>query len=143
MDNLSAITKARRVRAELVAKQRFELSWRSSGESELLTLEQLCALLNLKPQSVRVYLANGRDSFSVTRNNPVTGEPDILTITRHCPLAKPKRPRGRPNKRTQYEADPRLGSEFQTGTTLAPPARTVPKQTNRRTREKPQSKLPK
>jgi hypothetical protein len=113
-DNYSALERARNRKAELVSQQRFQLHWRGSGESELFTLEQLCAYLNLKPQSVRVYLAKGHGSFDIVRANPLTGEPDALTITRLKPERPAKRPVGRPPH--QYDSE-RLGTEF--GTPLA------------------------
>lgn len=106
-DNTHSLLKARQKRAELVNAQRFQLSWRGSGESEILPLKALPAVLDLRIQSIRSYLATGHGTFTLERNSPTTGELDILTVTKLASPAKPKPRRGRPPKANR--ADPRLG----------------------------------
>lgn len=89
--------------------QLFLLNWRSGGQSEVTGFATLAALLDFKISTIRVRLSNGGGAFSIQRNNPTTGEPDILTVTRVAAPAPPaKKPRGRPRTRPLAD-DPRLG----------------------------------
>lgn len=136
MADQSSIETARLARLSQIAAQRYVITWRGNSESEQLTLEELCAKLRLTKHSVRCYLARGSGSFTARGTNPLTNELDAFTVTRIAP-AKEKRPRGRPPKLIDWE---RLGSEAPynpSGTSLTPPAKTVPKTRNRRTGEKP------
>jgi transcriptional regulator with XRE-family HTH domain len=85
------------------------LTWRSSGEPEIYSgvegFEDLAARLGVLAGTLNNYISRGHGSFSITRTNPLTGEPDVATVTRRDP-AKVKRPVGRPRKMENWE---RLG----------------------------------
>jgi hypothetical protein len=139
----------RRVKArEQYDREQFIVQF-SSGEPErIIGWWALAKRLGISDKTIRVYFSNSKTKGSFVCKklyyNPTTGVDDLLRVTRvRVALEEPQRLRGRPNKRLQYETDPRLGSEFSTGTHLAPPAKTVPKRTNRRTATNVPSKLPK
>ena len=119
---------ARRAKADAI---NYTITWRSNDASELFSgiagFAQLCARLGLTQRSVTNYLSRGRGSFQRGGTNPLTGELDILTVTRHEPEPPPAKRRGRPPKALDLE---RLGTDF------APPARSMPKDRNRTTDEK-------
>lgn len=124
-------------RAKEALRQKLEsylytVTWRGNAEQQTYSgtagFTALATALGVKPKTLACYLATGRDQHSREMTNPLTGEPDVATVTRHKPAPKPKRPVGRPPK--QYDSA-RLGTEF------ASPARTVPKGRNRVTGEKP------
>jgi hypothetical protein len=104
MDLYSHLSKAReRARANAATRRAntvFTLSWRGGGASELLGHKALAAALNINLSSIPVLLSKGGGtSFDLMRTNPITGERDILTVTRTLP-AKAKRAsraRGRPS----------------------------------------------
>ena len=78
----------------------FTLTWRGSGAPQNYRgnagLAQLAALLGLTAKSLKCYLSRGGGSHTQTLPSPLTGEPDLATVTRHYPPAKSKPPRGRP-----------------------------------------------
>lgn len=127
MDGLSPIERAHAARRKITLSHRYNVSWRGGGDTQIVDISELKTLLRLKEQSIRSYLATGRGTFALERTNPLTCEPDLLTVERLPLPVKEKRPVGRPPK--QYDLE-RLGTEF------APPAKTVPKTRNRRTDEK-------
>lgn len=136
----SAAEQHSRNAAQRRAQQIFTLSYRGGGASEIIGYAALAAQLGIKESSIPVLLSRGKGSFTLMRTNPLTGEEDLLEVTRLLPAKPPKRPRGRP--KTAHAADPRLGiefagfseeSDFANGKKLA---KTVPKSRNRRTREK-------
>lgn len=135
LSTLQLATEARKRQAkEARAKQRFQLSWRGGGAEVLTGYTALEQYLDLTIGSIRCYLSRGQGVFSIERPNPLTNEPDILTISKLVEH-KPKPRRGRPPKHVDWE---RLGPEapgYPTGTIIAESARPMPKDRNRRTSE--------
>jgi hypothetical protein len=133
-DNRKGAINRRAKAREQYDRERFMLQF-NSGEPEYLTgWYALAKRLGLSDKTIRVYFSTGGGSFVCRKlyRNPTTGVDDLLKVTRMMDEQhiQPKRPRGRPSKRAQYESDPRLGTEF------APPAKTMPKTRNRVTGEK-------
>jgi hypothetical protein len=158
MDLLTHLANARQAAKNNAAARKntqlFRFDWRSTGWTFVVGYPAACSALGIKENTLRSRLSTTNNKYMLKRVNPIHGEYDALTVSA-IPLAKvPAGVRGLVAREVDWE---RLGAEapgydaavqagklaFPTGTTLAPPARTVPKQTNRRTREKPQSKLPK
>jgi hypothetical protein len=112
MDNASLLLKARREHSKNAKARRdatvFVLSYRGGGTARILGYTALAATLNIKEASIPVLLSKGcGGTFTLTRPNPLSGEPDVLVVAR-VPVAKPKPRRGRPPKAQDWE---RLGSE--------------------------------
>lgn len=114
--------------------QIFTLSWRGGGALQIVGYAALARYLRLKEASLPVLFSRGGGaSFELARPNPLHGETDVCTVVRQLQKKTIKK-RGRPAKHGPHSTDPRLGIE------LAGDASAVPKETNRRRREK--SKLP-
>jgi hypothetical protein len=110
--------------------QRFLLTYSGGGTETLTSWEALAKRIRLKESSIRVMLCKGKGRFSIRRHNPTIGAEDVLTVARvdergEIIPAKMGRPRTRP-----------LTEQEWIGTVDAPPAKIVPKGTNRRTDEK-------
>lgn len=115
MDNSETLRRARAKHTQNAKQRRndtvFALSWRGGGTTEIVGYTSLAKELGIKESSIPVLLSKGQGKgkgFTLSRNNPVTGELDILTVWRTVPV-KPKLRRGRPKKYVDLE---RLGSEF-------------------------------
>lgn len=139
MDHSQRLELARQVYEARKEETQYLVTWRGGGEHQIYSgnagFAELTALLGVTAGSLYNYLC-GKGIHNFTGTNPTTGETDIGTVTKVKPPAKPKRPRGRPRKVIDWE---RLGSEapnHPSGTALAPPAKTMPKDRNRCTDEK-------
>lgn len=109
MDVTSLLTAARQKHSANAKRRRettrFVLSWRSGGTSELLGYSNLAKAISVKETSIPVLFSRGtKTSFDLARNNPVTDEPDIVTVTRII-TAKDKPRRGRPPKLVRQEPE--------------------------------------
>lgn len=100
---------AREARAHVTATQEFVLSWRSGGMAKVVGYHALKQAVGLQITSIRVLLSKGRGYFDLERQNPLTGELDVLTVARLSP-PKPKAKRGRPPKASKADWA-RLGSD--------------------------------
>lgn len=99
------------------AEQPFLLVYNGGGNEEVIGWDALAKRLRLGQSSIRVYLSKGKGSFHITRYNPLTHEPDMLTITRVVmpgEPSKPKigRPRTRPLTEQEYLASTGQATEF-------------------------------
>lgn len=112
MDLLSHLQKAREAQSTIAAKRRasqvFQLSWRGTGSEYVVGWQAVCAVLGMKESSLACRLSTHKNAYTVTRTNPVSGEPDILTISRVSAAKAANKLKGRPPK--QVDVD-RLGSE--------------------------------
>jgi hypothetical protein len=148
MDANLRISLAKEAMRQRKEETKWIVTWSAGGEpqtySGIAGFQQLCRELNIKEVTLNVYLSNKGGHHYFKGVNPTTGEEDIATINRRYPPAKPKNPRGRPRKVTDWE---RLGSEApgfeQAGFTKEPEffprkfaANTRAKDRNRRTDEK-------
>lgn len=91
------------------ATQVFQFHWRSSESEYIVGWASACALLGMKENSLAVRLSASKNSYVIKRTNPLTGEPDILTISRVSFDKAKKALRGRPPKQVDLE---RLGTEY-------------------------------
>jgi hypothetical protein len=140
---------ARRNAANTRANTVFVLEYRGGGGSELKGYTALAKALSIKETSIPVLVSQGGGaSFTLMRTNPLTGEPDIVQVTRVVPakLLRMRKPRGRPPSRLklaiQAERELEQLRQFQMTVELREQrdrhkscrgAKTVPKGRNRRT----------
>lgn len=144
-EHLARARKAHTVKAtERRNRQMFQLAWRSSEPEHIVGWEQVCSRLNLKENTLRSRLSTGKGTVTLKRVNPLTGEPDMLTVSR-LTFAEVKPRRGRPPLRVDLE---RLGVEYveQDTTPLVVPPKPVnkvPSYIQKLTAPKAARKLPK
>lgn len=84
-------------------EQAFQLSWAGGGSERVMGWFTLAKRLQYRETTIRAKLSIGKESFSMKLDNPLTGQPDILTVTR-LPLADmgaTRLKRGRPPKKTR------------------------------------------
>jgi hypothetical protein len=103
MDTKQRLERARQAYVNKYQQRQYTISWRGGGDTEIFSgmagFQSLCTVLALNPSTLNNYISRGHGVHTMRRLSPVTGEPDIATITRIDPPAKPKKPRGRPRTR--------------------------------------------
>lgn len=75
--------------------QEYSLDYNGGGSEHVIGSAALAKRLHLKELSMTVYLSKGKGTFVVHATNPITGEPDLLYVTR---LPKPVPPSYAPPK---------------------------------------------
>lgn len=154
MDLLEHLANARQAAKNNAAARRdtqiFKFDWRATGWQFVVGYAAACSVLGVKENTLRSRLSTTKNKFILKRVNPIHGEYDILTVSTISFAKVPSNVRGRVAREVDWE---RLGQEAPgyeeamragaiafpkrgVGTTLASPAKTVPKRTNRRTGEK-------
>ena len=133
MDLLTHLANARQALKNATAKRRltqpFLFNWRSAESEIVIGWAVAASLLRIKETTLGVRLSRTKNNYSMKKINPVSGEEDILTVSRITPEAAAKRLRGRPLK-----AEPdweRLGSEAPGRPPETEPVRSVGKPKSR------------
>jgi len=102
MTHQERLRRSREAQIKRLNARNYVVTWRSTADhliySGIQGFKDLAHQLDISEHSLRCYFARGAGVHSLERTNPTTGEPDLMTITRTDPPAKPKRPRGRPRK---------------------------------------------
>lgn len=84
------------IAAEWRAKNRlYHIDWRATGTVTIQGRANAAAALGISEASLGVYLSNGKAKKGLLRDNPQTGNPDVVTVT--APPA-PKAPSSKPPK---------------------------------------------
>lgn len=111
MELLHHLAKATEASKQAAKRRRqaqvFVFAWRSSEQEYVTSWAAAAERLNISEKSLAVYLSKGRGVFVSNRVNPLTGELDILNVSRASPdNVPPIKRRGRKPKQIALE---RLG----------------------------------